>query len=148
MLASLAAVAVNLVWCALTYRALGVAGLALGTTLGALVNYRDPAARVHRARPPGRGTPRAAGHRPREVARAALLALATSNAAMALGGLGLLARLGVWLCAGADQRLHGALAGAVAGARHRAGLPELRVHAAGLAVPGRRGAAGHPGSDW
>jgi putative peptidoglycan lipid II flippase len=107
MLASLAAVAVNLVWCALTYRTLGVAGIALGTTLGALVNFGIlRLGFVGLVRPAGEGAVEPAGSRGPRL----LLALATSNAALAIAAWSCW-HLGVWLCAGGDRRLHGALAG-------------------------------------
>jgi putative peptidoglycan lipid II flippase len=117
MLASMAAVAVNLVWCGFTYRSLGVPGLALGTTLGTLVNYVilrvgfgrlvGPAA-AKAADPSGvtTGSPGAP-----EAGRVRMLvALMVSNLTMALVAWACW-RIGVWLCAGPDLRLKGALAG-------------------------------------
>jgi putative peptidoglycan lipid II flippase len=107
LVASLAAVAVNLAWCGLLYRTLGVAGVALGTTLGAAVNVGILRLGFTRLLGPAAdGPPRpsaAEGTRP-------LLALVTSNALQALVAWGSW-RGGVWLCAGADRRLHGGLAG-------------------------------------
>jgi putative peptidoglycan lipid II flippase len=104
MLAALAAVLVNLAWSAGTYRVLGAPGLALGTTLGAVVNCL--LLRLGFGRLSGAELDEPAS----KPGPPALLALALSNLVMAAVAGGCW-RLGRLLCAGPDQRLHGVLAG-------------------------------------
>ena len=101
MLASIAAVAVNLCWNAFTHRRLGVAGLALGTTLAAAVNYAIVRFGFQRLMADtGGADPDRRRH---------LMALVVSNAVM--GGVAwAFWRAGVWLLGGPDHRLRGLLA--------------------------------------
>jgi putative peptidoglycan lipid II flippase len=103
MVAALAAVLVNLVWSASTYQTLGAPGLALGITLGALVNCL--LLRLGFGRLPGAQADDPAGRGLRGP-----LTLLLSNLAMAGVAAGCW-RLGLLLCAGPDQRLQGVVAG-------------------------------------
>ncbi len=102
MLASITAVIVNLTWNMATHRWLGVPGLALGTSLAAIVNYaivRLGFARLMADTPggPAKGLP------------GQLLALLVSNAVMAAIAWGTW-HLGLRLFGGPDHRLHGLMA--------------------------------------
>ncbi len=105
VLASLSAIAVNLVFTGLTYRSLGAPGLALGTTLGALVNYALLRVGFRRLVAPDPGVEPGRSRWPRLLA-----ALLVSNLVLAAVAWGCW-RLGVHL-AGGGQRLQGWRAGA------------------------------------
>jgi putative peptidoglycan lipid II flippase len=105
VVASLGAVAVNLLWATFTYRSLGVPGLALGASLAALVNF----AILRIAFVKLVGLPARRPGEPPGVTRH-LLALVAANLTMALVAWGCW-WIGVFLCAGPDQRLSGVLAG-------------------------------------
>jgi putative peptidoglycan lipid II flippase len=101
MVASLAAVATNLVFNALTYRSLGTPGLALGTTIAAVMNFAILRLSFSRLA----GSP----HKPTWLRD--LLVLTVSNAVLGLAAWGSW-RLGVRLSTGSyDGHLRGALAG-------------------------------------
>ena len=116
LLASLSAVAVNLAFVAVSHRALGVPGLALGSTLAALVNYTVLRIGFARLVTAGESSPGNAGNATETVKRAGegwqrpATVLVVSNLVMALiawAGW----QAGSFLLGGHDQRLVGVVAG-------------------------------------
>jgi putative peptidoglycan lipid II flippase len=102
MLASVSAVACNVVFSSLAWSRLGAPGLALGTTLAALVNFAVLRANFARLCPPG---PPAAGERaPARLRNLAALVIAGVVLAAVTHGLW---RGAVWLWGGADGRIIG-----------------------------------------
>jgi putative peptidoglycan lipid II flippase len=99
MIASLVAVAVNLAFNALTFRTLGTPGLALGTTLAAVVNFAILRLSFSRLA----GSPHRTGW------LRDLVGLVVANTALAAAAYGTW-MAGVRLYAGADQHLRGPLA--------------------------------------